>query len=183
MEGALIRVPEATEWKWPALSVSYNWFQYRQTEETESLFDVGYDPDRTQSSFSVQVALPFFNNYFQNKSSEAQARVTLQNQRETLKETRLQTEREVRSQLIALRNQGETLRLAERSLVIAEEALRLAREEYRIGTRTFEQLQDAIEQETTSRRQVITSRYGFVDALIALEAAVGGPVRPGPAGG
>ena len=135
-----------------------------------------------QSSFSVQVGLPFFNNFFQNQAGEAQARVQLQNQRETLKEARLQTEQEVRSQLIALRNQGETLRLAERSLVIAEEALRLEREEYRIGTRTFEQLQDAIEQEATSRRQVITSRYGFIDALVALEAAVGGSVRPGAGG-
>ena len=51
----------------------------------------------------------------------------------------------MRSQLIALRNQGETLRLAQRSLAIAEEAVRLAREEVRIGTRTFEQLQDAVQ--------------------------------------
>ncbi|NNF37906.1 MAG: TolC family protein, partial [Gemmatimonadetes bacterium] len=182
VDGARIGVAEATEWKWPSLSLSYNWFQYRQTQETEALFDLGYDPDRVQSSFSVQVGLPFFNSYFQNKAGEAQARVQLQNQREGLKETRLQTEQEVRSQLIALRNQGETLRLAERSVVIAAEALRLAREEYRIGTRTFEQLQDAIEQEATSRRQVITSRYGFVDALVALEAAVGGAVRPGAGG-
>jgi outer membrane protein len=182
VDGARIGVSEATEWKWPSLSLSYNWFQYRQTQETEALFDLGYDPDRVQSSFSIQVGLPFFNNYFQNRASEAQARVQLQNQRESLKETRLQTEQEVRSQLIALRNQGETLRLAERSLAIATEALRLAREEYRIGTRTFDQLQDAIEQEAASRRQVITSRYGFVDALVALEAAVGGPVRPGAGG-
>lgn len=182
VEGARIGVSEATEWKWPSVSIAYNWYQYRQLEETEALFELGYDPDRVQSSFSVQVGLPFFNNYFQNKSQEAQARVALDNQRESLKETRLQTEQEVRSQLITLRNQRETLRLAERSLEIAEEALRLAREEYRIGTRTFEQLQDAVEQETTARRQVITSRYGFVDALIALESAVGGPVRAGAGG-
>lgn len=182
VEGARIGVAEATDWKWPSISVNYNWYQYRQTQEAEALFDLGYDPDRVQSSFSVQVGLPFFNNYFQNKSQEAQARVALDNQQESLKETRLQTEQEVRSQLITLRNQRETLRLAERSFDIAEEALRLAREEYRIGSRTFEQLQDAVEQETTARRQVITSRYGFVDALIALESAVGGPVRPGAGG-
>lgn len=182
VEGARIGVAEATEWKWPSLSVNYSWGQYRQTQETEALFNLGYDPDRVQSSFRIQLGLPFFNNYFQNKTQEAQARVALDNQQESLKETRLQTEQEVRSQLIALRNQRETLRLAERSLEIAAEALRLAREEYRIGSRTFEQLQDAVEQETTARRQVITSRYGFVDALIALEAAVGGPVRPGTGG-
>ncbi|MBT8335268.1 MAG: TolC family protein, partial [Gemmatimonadetes bacterium] len=75
VDGARIGVAEATEWKWPSLSLSYNWFQYRQTQETEALFDLGYDPDRVQSSFSVQVGLPFFNSYFQNKAGEAQARV------------------------------------------------------------------------------------------------------------
>lgn len=182
VDGARIGVSEATQWKWPELSIGYNWGQFRQTREAEALFDVGYDDDRMTSSFSVSLSVPFFNNYFQNRYSESQARVALQNEQESLKETRLQAEWEVRSQLIQLRNQHETLRLAERSLAIAEEALRLAREEYRIGTRTFEQLQDAVEQEVGSRRQVITSRFGFVDALIALESAVGGPIQPGAGG-
>lgn len=179
VDGARIGVSEATEWKWPTLSVGYSWGQFSQTRESEALFDVGFDPDRVNSSFSVSIGVPFFNSYFQNRYSESQARVALQNQQESLRETRLQAEWEVRSQLIQLRNQRETLRLAERSLGIAEEASRLAREEYRIGTRTFEQLQDAVEQEVNSRRQVIASQFGFVDALIALESAVGGSVRPG----
>lgn len=182
VDGARIGVDEAGQWKWPSLNVGYDWGQFRQTQEAEALFSVGYDPDRVQSSFRVSIGLPFFTNYFQNRSAEAQARVALDNQRESLDETRLQVEQEVRSQLINLRNQGETLRLAARSLAIAEDAVRLAREEYRIGTRTFEQLQDAVEQEAAGRRQVIQARYGFVDALIALESAVGGDVRPGAGG-
>lgn len=178
VDGARIGVAEATEWKWPTLGVSYDWGQFSQAREGGALFDMGYDPDRVRSSFSIQVTVPFFNNYFQNRYAESQARVSLQNQQETLRESRMAVEGEVRAQLIRLWNQRETLRLAERSLEIAEEALRLAREEYRIGTRTFEQLQDAVEQEVSSRRQVITTRFGFIDALIALESAVGGPVRP-----
>ncbi len=181
--GARISVSEAGNWKWPSVNLRYNWGQYRQTQEARALFEVGYDPDRVQSSFSISVGLPFFNNYFQNRFSEAQARVALDNQRESLKETHLQIEQEVRSQVINLRNQTETLRLAERSFLIAEEALRLAREEFRLGVRTFTQVQDAIEQEAASRRQVIQSRYGFVDALLALESAVGGEVRPATASG
>jgi outer membrane protein TolC len=182
VDGAQIGVAEAGQWKWPSLNLGYDWGQFNQTREADALFSLGYDPDRVQSSFRVSIGLPFFTNYFQNRSAEAQAQVSLDNQRESLDETRLQVEQEVRSQLINLRNQGETLRLAGRSLAIAEDAVRLAREEYRIGTRTFEQLQDAVEQEATSRRQVIQARYGFVDALIALESAVGGPVRPGAGG-
>ena len=182
VDGAQIGVSEAGQWKWPTLNFGYDWGQFRQTLESDALFSLGYDPDRVQSSFRISVGFPAFQNYFQNRSGEAQARINLDNQRETLDETRLQVEQEVRSQWINLRNQGETLRLAGRSLEIAEDAVRLAREEYRIGTRTFEQLQDAVEQEATSRRQVIQARYGFVDALIALESAVGSPVRPGTGG-
>ena len=62
-------------------------------------------------------------------------------------------------------------------LAIAEEALELAGEEYRLGTRTFEELQGSIRSEATTRRQLIQARYGFVDALLDLEQAVGGAVR------
>jgi outer membrane protein TolC len=69
--------------------------------------------------------------------------------------------------------------LAERSQQIADEALRLARGEYRIGTRTFEELRSSFVSEADIRRQVITSRHSFVDALLSLEEAVGTRVRGG----
>lgn len=178
VDQARVGVATAGQWKWPTVNLRYSWGPFLQTRESDALLSLGFGEERIQSSFGVSVSLPFLNNYFQNRSGEAQAKVTLDNQRESLDETRLQTEQEVRSQLINLRNQGETLRLATRSVEIAADALRLAREEYRLGTRTFEQLQDAVEQEASGRRQVIQARYGFVDALIALETAVGGPVRP-----
>ena len=59
-------------------------------------------------------------------------------------------------------------RMAERAREIAQEALRLAREEYRISTRTFEDLRTSFDSEATTRRQVITARHSFVDALLPL---------------
>ena len=47
-----------------------------------------------------------------------------------------------------------------------------------MGTRTFEQLQEAVTLEADARRQVIQARYGFVDALLALEEAVGQRLGP-----
>ena len=79
--------------------------------------------------------------------------------------------------MLALQNQWETIQIAERALAIAGEALELAREEYRLGTRSFDQLQRSVADEAQARRQQIEARYGFVDALLDLEAAVGGPVR------
>ena len=50
-------------------------------------------------------------------------------------------------------------------------------EEYRLGTRSFEELRSAFQQEADTRRQVITARHAFVDALLTLEEAVGASVR------
>ncbi|MGY8778134.1 MAG: hypothetical protein ACKVIN_08425, partial [Longimicrobiales bacterium] len=55
--------------------------------------------------------------------------------------------------------------------------LRLAREEYRLGSRSFEDLRSSFQQESTTRRDSIAARYNFVDALLALEEAVGSSVR------
>jgi outer membrane protein len=175
---ARVGLDQAQQWRWPTLSLNYSWGRWVQGRDVDAFASVGYDPNEVQSSFSASLRFPFLNNYFQNRSQEAQARVQLDNQRESLKQERLTVEREVRSQLINLRNRNETLRLARRSLEIAGEALRLAREEYRLGSRTFEQLQEAVEQEADARRQVTEARYGFVDALLALEQAVGAEVRP-----
>ena len=85
--------------------------------------------------------------------------------------------RDQESALAALSIRWETLGIAERSLAIAREAVELARGEYRLGARTFEQLQQSVKSEADARRQLIQARYGFVDALLDLEAAVGGTVR------
>ena len=136
-----------------------------------------------QSSFSVFLSLPALENYFQDRADVARAQVELENQELGLRERRLTVEQQVRTELINLRNQHQSLELATRSLSIAGETVRLAREEYRLGTRTFEQLQEAVGQEADARRQVIQARYGFVDALLTLEEAVGQPLAPSATGG
>jgi outer membrane protein TolC len=184
VEGARLGRRDAASYKWPTLSMSYNLIRLVQTRETEALFDLGYDPDQIQSSFQLQLSVPFLNNYFQNRYAEVQASVQLDNQRESLRQRELETERTVREAVINLRNLHESFRLAERAADIAGRATELAREEYRLGARTFQELRQAVEQEGTARRQVIQARFAFLDAALALESAVGGPVTPPtPAGG
>jgi outer membrane protein TolC len=158
------------------LSVSYGLSRFVQTRETDALFDLGYDADQVQSSFQVSLSVPFLNNYFQNRYSEVQAQVQLENQRETLRQQELDVERAVREALINLRNLHESYRLALRSADIAGRATELAREEYRLGARTFQELQQAVEQEGAARRQVIQARFSFLDAVVSLESAVGGRI-------
>lgn len=182
VDGARLGREEAGSYKWPTLSASYNLSRFVQTRETDALLDLGYDPDQVQSSFQLQLSVPFLNNYFQNRYSEVQAEVQLANQRETLRQQELEVERSVRESLINLRNLYESYRLALRSQDIAQRATELAREEYRLGARTFQELQQTVEQEGTARRQVIQARFAFFDAVVALESAVGGAV-PQDAGG
>jgi outer membrane protein len=155
-----------------------NLFVYRRSQQPRgsSLFNIGIN-EPLESQFQVQFSIPMFNNFFQNKLAMDRASVQLENDREVDRATRLRIEETVRVASLELTNQWESLRLAERSLEIAQEALRLAREEYRIGTRTFEDLRSSFDQEALTRRQVITSRHSFVDALLSLEVAVGERVR------
>ncbi len=170
---------------WPTLVLNFNIARRAQTPQGEALFDVSFDEDLDQR-FAIGLEVPAFNNFFQNKQGIQQAAIELDNRREVERETVLRIGETVRSALLELENQWESLRLVERSAEIAEEALRLTREEYRIGTRTFEDLRQAIDQEAETRRQVIQARHSFVDALLSLEEAVGtrvGPASSGPGGG
>lgn len=172
-----VGVAEARGSWWPSLVLNYNVARRAQTPETEALFDVSFDEDLNQR-FYVGIELPMFNDYFQNRQAQVQARIDRSNRLEARRETELRVEETVRGALLELNNQYESLRLAGRSADIAMEALTLAREEYRLGSRTFEALRDAFDQEAETRRQVIQARHSFVDALLSLEEAVGTTVRP-----
>ena len=172
----LERSAQANLW-WPQVSAGVDVFRRTQAPQGAALFD--FKPEQgLESNFFVQLSIPIFNGFFRNQRDAERAAIELDNQREADRETRLETEERVRGSVLELSNQWESVRLAQRSLEIAEEALRLAREEYRLGTRSFEDLRDSFNLEADVRRQVITARHGFVDALLDLEAAVGAPVRP-----
>ncbi|MCH7531803.1 MAG: TolC family protein [Gemmatimonadetes bacterium] len=177
IESASLGVQEAQNSWWPAVSMSVDVWRRSQPRGL-SVFDVGIS-EPLEAQFRVQFSIPMFNNFFQNRQAMERAAVQLDNGREAEREARLRIEETVRSAVLEISNQYEVLRLAERSLEIAQEALRLAREEYRIGTRTFEDLRSSFDSEATTRRQVITARHSFVDAVLTLEEAVGARVRGG----
>jgi outer membrane protein len=178
VQSANLGVQEAKNTWWPSVSMGIDIYRRSRQAQGASIFDVRID-EPLESNFYLQFSIPMFNNYFQNRQGMERAAVQLDNGREAEREARLRIEETVRSAVLEISNQHEVLRLAERSLEIAEEALRLAREEYRIGSRTFEDLRTSFDSEATTRRQVITSRHSFVDALLSLEEAVGVRVRGG----
>ena len=179
IQAANLGVREAKNSWWPSVSMGVDVFRRSLgVQSLESVFDVGINQP-LEYQFRVNFSIPMFSDYFQNRQGMERAAVDLENGREAEREARLRIEETVRSAVLEISNQYESLRLAERSLEIAREALRLAREEYRISARTFEDLRTSFDSEATTRRQVITARHSFVHALLSLEEAVGVRVRGG----
>ncbi len=164
-----------SQW-WPQIDAGLSIYRQHFAEQAQALFEPSIGGD-VESRFSVQFSIPVLNGFFRQTVEQQQASVDLRNQRESDRQTRLELDETIRGGLLDLENQWETFRLAERSNAIAQEALRLAREEYRLGSRSFEDLRSSFEQEADTRRQMITARYAFYDAFLALEQAVGGPLR------
>jgi outer membrane protein TolC len=166
---------------WPSLSLSWNIGRSAQGLRSDALFDVTSNQPR-DSRFYAQLSFPMFNDFFRNRQQQAQAAVDLQNSREDARKQRLSLEENVRGALLDLENQYQSLQTNRHAEQIAQEALRLAREQYRTGTGTFADLRTAIDNEANTRRQVINSRYTFIDDLLILEQQVGAPVGPGGPG-
>lgn len=184
LRSAEVGVHEGRARYWPTLSATFDVGRFVQDQDSRSLFRLGGFGGEMFSRFAVRLSLPFFDDVLGNRLAIARAAVERDNADEALRRARIEAERAARSALGALREAWEVVRIADRSVAIAGEALELAREQYRLGGGTFEQLQRSIRAGADARRQRIEARYRFVDALLALEAAVGGPVaRPVPAAG
>ncbi len=177
VETARLGLSEQRSAWWPEVRMGFDVYRRSQTTAGGALFDPSSDRG-LESNFFLQFSVPLFNDFFGSRQSAQRAAITLRNEQETDRESRLDVEKTVRGAVLSLGNQWETLRLVQRSSEIAREALRLAREEYRLSTLTFEALRASFDSEANTRRQVITARHAFVEALLRLEEAVGGPIRP-----
>jgi outer membrane protein len=166
--------------RWPTVRLSANLGGSELSADQGGLFGV-FPTDQVNGSVSLSVNWPVFQR-FATSYQIAQAEVSLRNSQETLRERRLEVERQVRDRIIQLESAYRTVILNRAALTLAEERLRLAREEYSLGTRSYEELQIAVAQRDTADRDLLTSQYEFVLSRINLEEALGGrldltPVR------
>ena len=183
MRSAQLALSERKTAWWPEIRLGVNVYRQAYLPEGEALFDTSIGKD-LESQFYLGFSIPVLNGVFQQNTEQQRAAIELRNQQEQDRETRLQLEEAIRGSVLELENQWRSAQLSQRSNEIAREALALAREEYRLGARSFEELRAVFQQEADTRRQVITARHAFVDALLTLEEAVGASVReiPGSTG-
>ncbi|MEX2526484.1 MAG: TolC family protein [Gemmatimonadota bacterium] len=166
--------------RWPTLSLSGSTSRSAFAPDQDALFDLS-PRDQTGGGLSLNLSVPVFRR-FETSFQIAQAEVNAQNATETVRETRLQLEEDIRNAHLELETAYRAVRLEEESLELAEERVRIAREEYRLAGRTFDQLQEPIRAEAAARRQLLQARYAFARAHLALEEALGMPLETGAVG-
>lgn len=160
----------------PRITASGSFGRSIQAREFDALFEI--NPRNRSLSFNISASLPLFSG-FQTSYNIANAQLQLTNAAEQLRAERLALETEIRTALIDLRNAYRSHLHAERSLALSQERLELTEERYRTGGAvSFIDLQNAIDGAARAERQAIDARFGFVSALVALEAKVGKEVRP-----
>ena len=158
----------------PTVSLSTFFFQDAYGPDYSAAFKP-FSHDSRYASARLSLSIPVFTG-FSAERNIAEAEVQLANAEESVRQARMEIERDVRSRIIDLRGAWDSYRLAERSSEIAEERLRLAREGYRLTTIGFSDLQLAIEGAANERRAAINARYDFAASRILLEQVVGGPL-------
>jgi outer membrane protein TolC len=176
-----------SEWL-PRVNVFFNRNRQEFLRDGSAFFSVNPDGEWGQT-VGLQVSLPDPALYFRRQNSTRQARIEVRNQEESLRETRLTVEEEVRSLLVELEASYRSLALQERRVELAEERLSLQLESYRLGRATFLELQNASEAAAQARRQALDARFAFDRTRVELERVLGEPVGaadpdpgPGPPG-
>jgi len=167
--------------RWPSLNLSLGGNQNVSGADKSAFFDP-YAADSRYGNMSLTLSIPVFQQ-FQTSRRIVAADVTLRNSEQALRLTELETERDVRSQYLDLVDAWITYQTNLRARDLAEERLRLARDDYRIAGMTFIELQTAIRDAQTERRNAINAQFDFLNAMIAIEETVGTGVASTGQGG
>jgi outer membrane protein len=164
--------------RWPRLSLSLPSYGWGATEN--GLFDAWgqMGSANNQFSFGIQASLPLFTG-FQNGLLVAQATAQAEDARQQTRQARLEIETGVRAALIELERAYRSLVLAQERAGISQQRLELAQEDYRVGASNFTTLQQIIQSNDQAQRAVIDARFNLLNARVALEERIGGPLVPG----
>jgi outer membrane protein len=174
-DAAHLRASVASGGRWPTVQLGASFQRFTNDSAYRAFFAL--NPRDRSFNFSLSVVLPLFTG-FQTSAQVAQADADARNADEALRAGQLALEGDVRAAVIDVQNAHQALSLAERASGYSSERLRLARERYAIGAITFANLQILIDRASQEERQLINARYGFAEAVVALEERAGRPVRP-----
>lgn len=165
---AALRGQRAT--RWPTLSVSGSVRRSSYASENSALFDLS--PKDMSGGVSLSVSVPVFRQ-FQTSYSIAQADVQVRNATETIRQTELDVERQIRTQFVDLRTAWRSATERTRRLEIAEQRLAIVSEEYALAVKSVEELRAAIRERASALRDAVDQSYAFANVLVGLYEAAG----------
>ncbi len=171
--------------RWPTISLSGSVRRSIFASNNGALFNL--NPKDMAGGGSLNVSIPVFQR-FETSFAIAQAEVEVRNATETIRQTELETEREIRGFFVDLEAawQGATERA--RRLEIAGQRLDIVREEYELAVKSVEELRAAIRERASALRDSVDQSYEFATVLVALYEAAGllggdpSPDDPSPGG-
>ncbi|MEX2282743.1 MAG: TolC family protein [Gemmatimonadota bacterium] len=171
------RVSNSKASRLPSLTLVLPSYGWGATER--GLFDAWGQMGAANNSFSFGLSanLPLFSK-FQTSFAIAQVNAQAEDARHQNRQARLEVENGVRTALIELERSHRSLVLAQEQATVAQQRLELAQEEYRVGATNFTILQQIIQQNDQAQRSVIEARFNLLNARVALEQAIGGPLVP-----
>jgi outer membrane protein TolC len=154
----------------PTINVGYGWNWSERFGPGANFFNFGFG--NQGRGLSVSASWTLFDGF--GRVSQAQSATARRDQAaESLRQRRLEIERDVRQFLRQIDELAQTLTLLDRALQISQERLSMTRTQYQNGTADFTALQQAIQTVTQAERQLIEQRYNYLRSWVDLEEYVG----------
>ncbi|MBX6365980.1 MAG: TolC family protein, partial [Gemmatimonadetes bacterium] len=124
----------------------------------------------------VTLSLPLFSGFSRERELES-ARVAEQDAQEQVRAQELALRTGVQAGVAAVETARRSVELEAKNRELASEQLAMERERYRVGASSFLQLQEAETIKARADRDYLAALYGYHEAMAALEATVGSPLR------
>ena len=156
--------------RWPTLSLVSSFSRSSYEQDRAALFDL--NPNDFAGGLSLSISIPVFSRFATSRGIAA-ADVELRNASETIRQTELELEEQIRTRYVDLETAWASVRERSRKLEIASERLGIVQEEYRLATKSIEDLRLAVREEAFALRDAVDQRYEFAAALVGLYEAAG----------
>jgi len=140
---------------------------------TKNLYGLGGDsPYPYSRNIGFNVSYPLFNR-FQRDNAVQTAQINTENTEAQLRDTRLQNQQNVITQIGLLRNAEQQMVFQQVSVRAAEEALRVNQQRYSVGVGTFVDVLTSQQNVIIARQGLISARLNYRNARAQIEATIG----------
>jgi len=152
----------------PSVSASANY----TGNGTSAAYGLNNNPYPYSRSLSLRLNYPIFNGY-SRENQIATAQIAAENAEAQIKDTKLQAQQTIITQIGALKNAEEKMRVQQISVRASEEDLRVSQQRYSLGAGTLLDVLTSQQNLIVARQSLIQARLDYRNARAQIEQAVG----------